>query len=217
MNIIDTRTNINLGDDQNSSIKNIPLFHISGIEYLLQSRDYTDIIFQSIPSVKFFQENEFLENKNVYSMGSSTKKFLAQKGINSICPKVPGSEGLCELLCKNKNNGKYLIVKGKDGLNDVFNYLKENGEDVQEVVCYTRFKLDSYETIRKDFFEADAIIFASTYAVEIFFNKVYSNNVKARFFGISKRIIGYISDLGYEAEFIDYFSDDIAKEIKNSI
>ena len=164
MNIIDTRTNINLGDDQNSSIKNIPLFHIGGIEYLLQSRDYTDIIFQSIPSVKFFQENEFLENKNVYSMGSSTKKFLAQKGINSICPKVPGSEGLCELLCKNKNNGKYLIVKGKDGLNDVFNYLKENGEDVQEVVCYTRFKLDSYETIRKDFFEADAIIFASTYA-----------------------------------------------------
>ena len=50
-------------------------------------------------------------------------------------------------------------MKGKDGLNDVFNYLKENGEDVQEVVCYTRFKLDSYETIRKDFFEADAIIF----------------------------------------------------------
>ena len=109
MNIIDTRTNINLGNDQNSSIKNIPLFHISGIEYLLQSTDYTDIIFQSIPSVKFFQENEFLENKNIYSMGSSTKKFLAQKGINSICPKVPGSEGLCELLCKNKNNGKYLI------------------------------------------------------------------------------------------------------------
>jgi hypothetical protein len=41
--------------------------------------------------------------------------------------------------------------------------------------------------------------------------------LRQNYFGISNRIISYISDLGYEAKFIDYFSDDIAESIKNSI
>ena len=217
MNIIDTRSNINLTNYQKDSVRNIPLFQIKGIKYSLKSKDYTDIIFQSIPSVEFFNDYEFLRNKNIYSMGASTQDFLSQKGIVSICPDVPGSMELIKILTKNKNNGKYLIVKGEDGLNDVFNYLNENGEDVQEIICYIRFKLDNYEDIKKDFYKADAIIFSSTYAVKIFFNEVYSGDMNATFFGISNRIIKFISDIGYEAKFIDYFSDDIVESIKNSI
>tara|TARA_Y100001958_G_scaffold65198_1_gene43785 strand:+ start:1304 stop:1957 length:654 start_codon:yes stop_codon:yes gene_type:complete len=217
MNIIDTRSNINLTNYQTDSVRNIPLFKIKGIKYSLKSKDYTDIIFQSIQSVKFFNDYEFLRNKNIYSMGTSTQNFLSQKGIVSICPDVPGSMELIKILAKNKNSGKYLIVKGEDGLNDVFNYLKENGEDVQEIICYTRFKLDSYEDIKKDFYKADAIIFSSTYAVEVFFHEVYSSDINATFFGISNRIIKFISDRGYEAKFIDYFSKDISELIKKSI
>ena len=217
MNIIDTRSNINLTNYQKDSVRNIPLFQIKGIKYSLKSKDYTDIIFQSIQSVKFFNDYEFLRNKNIYSMGASTQDFLSQKGIVSICPDVPGSMELIKILAKNKNSGKYLIVKGEDGLNDVFNYLKENGEDVQELICYTRFKLDSYEDIKKDFRKADAIIFSSTYAVEVFFHEVYSVDMNAIFFGISNRIIKFIFDLGYEAKFIDYFSEDISESIKKSI
>ena len=217
MNIIDTRSNINLTNYQKDSVRNIPLFQIKGIKYSLKSKDYTDIIFQSIQSVKFFNDYEFLRNKNIYSMGASTQDFLSQKGIVSICPDVPGSMELIKILAKNKNSGKYLIVKGEDGLNDVFNYLNENGEDVQEIICYIRFKLDNYEDIKKDFYKADAIIFSSTYAVEVFFHEVYSADINATFFGISNRIIKFISDFGYEARFIDYFSDDIAESIKNSI
>ena len=217
MNIIDTGSNINPIKDQKSSVKNIPLFQIKGAEYLLKTKSYTNIIFQSIPSVKFFNDDEFLKNKNIYSMGTSTQNYLSQKGIISICPDVPGSKELIKILAKNKNNGKYLVVKGADGLNDVFNYLNENGEDVQEIICYIRFKLDNYEDIKKDFYKADAIIFSSTYAVEVFFHEVYSADINATFFGISNRIIKFISDFGYEARFIDYFSDDIAESIKNSI
>ena len=217
MNIIDTRSNINLTNYQTDSVRNIPLFRIKGIKYSLKSKDYTDIIFQSIQSVKFFNDYEFLRNKNIYSMGTSTQNFLSQKGIVSICPDVPGSMELIKILAKNKNSGKYLIVKGEDGLNDVFNYLKENGEDVQEIICYTRFKLDSYEDIKEDFYKADAIIFSSTYAVEVFFHEVYSSDINATFFGISNRIIKFISDRGYEAKFIDYFSEDISELIKKSI
>ena len=217
MNIIDTGSNINPRKDQKSSIKNIPLFQIKGAEYLLKTKNYTNIIFQSIPSVKFFNDDEFLKNKNIYSMGTSTQNYLSQKGIISICPDVPGSKELIKILAKNKKNEKYLIVKGEDGLNDVFNYLKENGEDVQEIICYKRFKLDSYKDIKKDFYKADAIIFSSTYAVEVFFHEVYSPDMNAIFFGISNRIIKFIFDLGYEAKFIDYFSEDISESIKKSI
>tara|TARA_B100001778_G_scaffold73120_1_gene58381 strand:+ start:4836 stop:5489 length:654 start_codon:yes stop_codon:yes gene_type:complete len=217
MNIIDTGSNINPRKDQKSSIKNIPLFQIKGAEYLLKTKNYTNIIFQSIPSVKFFNDDEFLKNKNIYSMGTSTQNYLSQKGIISICPDVPGSKELIKILAKNKNNGKYLVVKGADGLNDVFNYLKENAEDVQEIICYKRFKLDSYKDIKKDFYKADAIIFSSTYAVEVFFHEVYSADINATFFGISNRIIKFISDRGYKAKFIDYFSEDILESIKKSI
>ena len=217
MNIIDTGSNINPIKDQKSSVKNIPLFQIKGVEYLLKTKSYTNIIFQSIPSVKFFNDDEFLKNKNIYSMGTSTQNYLSQKGIISICPDVPGSKELIKILAKNKNNGKYLVVKGADGLNDVFNYLKENGEDVQEIICYKRFKLDSYKDIKKDFYKADAIIFSSTYAVEVFFHEVYSADINATFFGISNRIIKFISDRGYKAKFIDYFSEDILESIKKSI
>ena len=46
-------------------IKNIPLFNLKGIEYSASTQQYTDIIFQSIPSVEFFKEQENLINKNI--------------------------------------------------------------------------------------------------------------------------------------------------------
>lgn len=216
MNIIDTRSNIKPRDYKEDSIKNIPLFETRGVEYSISSNDFTDVIFQSIPSVEFFEEKEKLINKNIYVMGPSTKNFLSQKGLDSTCPDIPGSKELIKLLSKNENN-KFLIIKGADGLKDVFNYLNENLNCVEEVICYERVKFDKYDNLKQPFLNADAVIFSSTYAVNIFFEEIYSSNIKAKLFGISNRIISYISDLGYEAKFIDYFSDDIAESIKNSI
>ena len=216
MNIIDTRSNIKPQDCKEDFIKNIPLFETRGIEYSLSSNDFTDVIFQSISSVEFFEEMEQLINKNIYSMGPSTKNFLSQKGFDSICPDIPGSKELVKLLPKNDNN-KFLIVKGVDGLDDVFNNLNENQNYVEEILCYERVKFDNYDNLKEPFFDADAVIFSSTYGVKIFFEEIYSSDIEAKLFGISNRIISYISDLGYEAKFIDYFSDDVAESIKNSI
>jgi uroporphyrinogen-III synthase len=217
MNIIDTRSNIAFSNHKKGIIKNIPLFNLKGIEYSASTQKYTDIIFQSIPSVEFFKEQENLVEKNIYCMGPSTKNFLSQKGLESICADVPGSKELIKLLSQNKNHRKYLVVKGEDGLNEVFNYLHKNGEDVQEVICYKRLKLDGYDDIKKDFSYADAIIFSSTYAVEIFFNEIYSNNIKAMLFGISSRIVDHITNLGYEAKLVDYFAEDFVESIKATI
>ena len=91
MNIIDTSSSRNKNKDFKKSIKNIPLFKTKGIEYELPSKEYTNIIFQSIAAVDFFKEHELIKNKNVFSMGKSTQNYLAQKKIKSISPNSPGS------------------------------------------------------------------------------------------------------------------------------
>ena len=199
------------------SIKNIPLFKTKEIQYHIDIHKFENIIFQSISSAAFFNELESLKNKNVFSMGKSTQDYLSKQGIKSVCPSIPGSEELKKLLSKNKKSSNYLIVKGENGLSEISNYLNSSNEYVEEINCYKRFKLESYENVRNEFYDADAIIFPSTYAFKIFFEEIYSTKVKAKLFGISKRIIDYISSYDLDSDFIDYFSKDITESIKDSI
>ena len=217
MNIIDTSSGNSSMHKSCGSIKNIPLFKTKEIQYQIDIHKFENIIFQSISSAAFFDEFESLKNKNVFSMGRSTQDYLSKQGIKSVCPSIPGSEELKKLLSKNKRGGNYLIVKGENGLNEIFNYLNSCNEYVEEINCYKRFKLESYENIRNEFYDADAIIFPSTYAFKIFFEEIYSTKIKAKLFGISKRIIDYISSYDLDSDFIDYFSEDITELIKDSI
>ena len=217
MNIIDTSSGTSSIDRSRGSIKNIPLFRTKGIQYQIDIHKFENIIFQSMSSAAFFIEYESLINKNVFSMGKSTKDYLSKQGVKSVCPSIPGSEELKKLLSKNKIGGNYLIVKGENGLNEILNYLNSSDEHVEEINSYKRFKLESYENVRNEFYDADAIIFPSTYAFKIFFEEIYSTKVKAKLFGISNRIIDYISSYGLDSDFIDYFSGDIAESIKDSI
>lgn len=199
------------------SIKNIPLFKTKEIQYHIDIHKFENIIFQSISSAAFFNELDSLKNKNVFSMGKSTQDYLSKQGVKSVCPSIPGSEELKKLLSKNKKSGNYLIVKGENGLSEISNYLNSSNEYVEEINCYKRFKLESYENVRNEFYNADAIIFPSTYAFKIFFEEIYSTKVKAKLFGISKRITDYISSYDLDSDFIDYFSKDITESIKDSI
>jgi len=217
MNIIDTSSSSNKNKDFKKSIKNIPLFKTKGIEYELLSKEYTNIIFQSIASVDFFKEHELIKNKNVFSMGKSTQNYLAQKKIKSISPNSPGSEELKKLLSKNKNGGNYLIVKGEEGLSEIFNYLNVADEIVDEVICYKRIKFDNYEHIKEAFYKVDAIIFTSTYAFEIFFEEIYSKKMNLKFLSISQRISKFIKEKGFNSDLIDYFSNDLEEQIKKLI
>jgi len=217
MNIIDTSSSGNEKEDFKKSIKNIPLFKTKGIEYELPSKEYANIIFQSMASVGFFKEYELIKNKNIFSMGKSTQNYLAQKKIKSISPDPPGSEELKKLLSKNKNGGNYLIVKGEKGLSEIFNYLNISGEVVEEVICYKRLKFDSYEHIKEAFYKVDAIIFTSTYAFEIFFEEIYSKKMNLKFLSISQRISKFIKEKGFNSDLVDYFSNDLEEQIKKLI
>ena len=115
MNIIDTSTN-SKNSSLDNSIKNIPLFKIEPVEYKVLNTLITDIIFQSVASVKNFNHFEICKRINVFAMGESTKRALDKIGINSTTPEIPGSSSLKELLGKKLIKRKFAIVKGLDGL-----------------------------------------------------------------------------------------------------
>tara|TARA_B100001287_G_C22541130_1_gene462191 strand:+ start:204 stop:857 length:654 start_codon:yes stop_codon:yes gene_type:complete len=217
MNIIDTKASDFEISLRTRSIKNVPLYKFRGIKYKLSSEDYSNIVFQSKASVEFFQHHHILNHKNIYSMGKATNLSLLKKGFSSDNPEIPGSSELIKIIEGELDTGKFLIVKGKDGLDEVFNYLKNKKAEVDQVCCYERIKFDNYDDLKGDYFLADAIIFPSTFAVKVFFKEIYSNEVKAKFLGISNRIVKSINDLGYEGELIDYFSNNLEEQVKKII
>ena len=150
-------------------------------------------------------------------MGKATNLSLLEKGFDSNNPEIPGSAELIKMIEDKIKSGKFLVVKGKEGLNEVFDYLKSKQVKVDQVCCYERITFDNYDDLKNDYLLADAIIFPSTLAVKIFFKEIYSKDIKAKFFGISNRIVKSINDLGYEAKTINYFSDDLLNEIKKTI
>ena len=214
MNIIDTKANISYSPAIEGSIKNLPLYKLKSINYELISDNYTNIVFQSAAAVEFFQHHHILNEKKIYSMGKSTSLSLLKKGLISKSPDIPGSDGIIKLIENRIGVGKSLVVKGKGGLNEIYNYLKYKNLKVDQVCCYERRQLDSYDNLKDDFLSADAVIFPSTLAVKIFFKEIYSEGVKAKFFGISNRIVTFINDSGYEGILIDYFSNDLEEQIE---
>ena len=216
MNIIDTSTNLK-DSSLDNSIENIPLFEIMPIEYEISDSLTSDIIFQSVASVKHFKHFEICKKTNVFAMGESTKRALEKIGIDSTTPGIPGSSSLKELLGKKLMNRKFAIVKGLDGLDEVHDHVIKYGAYAENIVCYKRKKFFSYEDIREKFNKADIVIFSSNFAAELFFENIYISDSEISFVCISERIKEYINKLGYEAKTINYFSDDLLNEIKKTI
>ena len=216
MNIIDTSTN-GKNSSLDNSIENIPLFEIEPLEYEFLDTSITDIIFQSVASVKNFKHFEICKRINVFAMGESTKRALDKIGINSTTPEIPGSSSLKELLGKKLIKRKFAIVKGLDGLNELHDHIIKYGADAENIVCYKRKKFLNYKEIREKFNKVDVVIFSSTFATEIFFENIYIANSPISFVCISERIKEFINKLGYGAKTINYFSGNLLDEIRKTI
>jgi uroporphyrinogen-III synthase len=150
-------------------------------------------------------------------MGESTKKALLKKGLRSAIPKIPGSSGLKKLIGKEIQKQRFLIIKGEDGLNDIQNYISKQGSHCENIICYKRRELDSYDLIKNKFNKADAVIFTSVYGAKVFFENIYEDDKNIIFFCISKRIKEQIDLMGFETRIINYFSDNLYLELKKAI
>ena len=215
MNIVDTRANNTFNFVKRKNIKNIPLFEISLLNYSMDISGYTDVIFQSTPSVEFFNHYKDLRDKNVFAMGPGTQSSLNAKGIPSKIPEDPGSEGLKKLIKGSVGTGKFLIVKGEGGLNIISDYLLAEGVEVDTVENYQRIRFSSYSQLSKDFDNADFVIFPSRLAAEIYFQEIYNPNINSKFVTISSRIKDYVDSLGFDSFQLNYFADNFESEILN--
>ena len=213
MNIVDTRANNTFNFVKRKNIKNIPLFEISLLNYSMDISGYTDVIFQSTPSVEFFNHYKDLRDKNVFAMGPGTQSSLNAKGIPSKVPEDPGSEGLKKLIKGSVGTGKFLIVKGEGGLNIISDYLLAEGVEVDTVENYQRIRFSSYSQLSKDFDNADFVIFPSRLAAEIYFQEIYNPNINSKFVTISSRIKDYVDSLGFDNFQLNYFADNFESEI----
>ena len=215
MNIVDTRARNTFNFVKRKNIKNIPLFELSFLDHSIDISGYTDVIFQSTPSVEFFNHHKDLIDKNVFAMGPGTQSSLGAKGISSKIPEDPGSEGLKKLIKSSIGSGKFLIVKGQGGLNIISDYLKAEGAEVDTIQNYQRVRFSSYLDLSKDFDNADFVIFPSRLAAEIYFQEIYNPDINSKFVTISSRIKDYVDSLGFENSQLNYFADNFESEILN--
>jgi uroporphyrinogen-III synthase len=109
-----------------------------------------------------------------------------------------------------------LIVKGENGVNDIEEHINKYGGNVESISVYRRNVFEDYTQIRNDYLNADAIIFTSTMAAKIYFEKIYQSRVNTRFYSISNRIKSIIEEYGFEAITLDYFSDNLLEKIKTT-
>ena len=212
MNIIDTSTNFLF----KPGINNIPLFAIDKIEHADLSSGKEFVIFQSPSAVKNYTFLVKLANKKIIAMGPGTQKALHEKGLDSTLPEKYSSAGIIKYLESDFNANNVLIVKGEGGVDNIEEYIARRGGDVESISVYRRNVFEDYTQIRNDYLNADAIIFTSTMAVKIYFEKIYQNKVDTRFYSISNRIKRKIQEYDLKAITLDYFSDNLLDEIKST-
>ena len=126
---------------------------------------------------------------------------------------------MINILKENIDNRKFLIVKGSGGLIDINKFLKESDVLSEEINVYERIELKDYKALKNKFKSADAIIFPSVYAIEIFLREIYTKNTNTKLFCASDRILHELNKRGQSGFILDnYFSsNDLIKEIKGSI
>ena len=104
-------------------------------------------------------------------------------------------------------------------MNDIYKFLKESDVFSEEINVYERVELKDYKALKNKFKSADAIIFPSVYAIEIFLREIHTKNTNIKLFCVSDRILQELNKRGQSGFILDnYFSsNDLIKEIKGSI
>ena len=103
MNIVDTRARNTFNFVKRKNIKNIPLFELSFLDHSIDISGYTDVIFQSTPSVEFFNHHKDLIDKNVFAMGPGTQSSLGTKGISSKIQRT------CSIARRGRHEGSICL------------------------------------------------------------------------------------------------------------
>ena len=193
-------------------IENIPLYDIEYLPHEIELSGFDCLVFQSPNAVKNFSAISKISTEKIVAMGTGTKAELSKHNLISLVPKDFTSEGVIKMkeLITSSN---VLIIKGKEGLSKIADELKTTKTNVKEINTYKRRLFKDYSHLIEKFSSSEAIIFTSNLAVEIYFKEIYSKSSGAKLFAISQRIAKKIRSFGCETVVIDYFAEDLVKQI----
>ena len=212
MKIIDTKS-LPASYDCNE-IVHVPLYKTCKIKQIINLENYQNILFQSPSAVVNFDQIELLEDKRIIAMGPGTSNQLRNHGYIAELPSDDySSKGVINLLNKSELIGKTLVIKGEGGLSSISDYLNSASFKTDELNTYNRQKFESYDDIKKQFSDTDFVIFSSALSVEIYFENIHHNEMSIKFLAVSERIEKVIESYKKQSKVIDYFSDDLVKEI----
>ena len=148
-------------------------------------------------------------------MGPGTAKELKKFGYVAEMPNTEySSRGIINLLLKTTISSKTLIVKGEGGLSQIADYLNSASFNTDEINVYSRVPFDSYDEVKKEFKNCNAVIFTSILSVKLYFSNLFIEDEVILYLTISSRIKEAINSYGQEAKEINYFAKDLIGEIK---
>jgi len=196
--------------------ENVPLYEIQGIENSINALDYDLLIFQSPSAAITFKNLPKEYPFPIIGMGPGTIRELNKKDHQAIAPKKPNSKNVIELL-RSYDFQNALIIRGKEGLNQIESYLNAIDKNYEVCEAYARLKLENYSEVSDQFNNVDGIIFSSVFAVEIFFSQVFTEVKSCKFFAISERIQKSILNHGQDSIVIDYFSENLNETIRSTL
>ena len=193
--------------------ENIPLYDIEHLPHEIELSGFDCLIFQSPNAVKNFSAISKISSEKIVAMGVGTKAELSKHNVSSLVPQDFSSEGVIKMM-ELIPSSSVLIIKGEKGLSKIADELKTTIANVEQINSYKRRLFSDYSNLIEKFSSSEAIIFTSNLAVEIYFKEIYSKSSGAKLFAISERIAKKIRSFGCETTVIDYFAEDLVKQLR---
>lgn len=166
--------------NQGASVKRLPLIETQMMDFELQLKEVSVVIFTSGVGVEaFFQklnenrlDSRALYGKRIAVVGAQTEKVLANYGITAdFCPKVYSGEALAKEMLESsflKVDDKVIIYRAKEGSEELIAILQEESIDYVEVPVYKTLSIKA-EINPKEY---DYITFTSASTVKSFVDSV---------------------------------------------
>ena len=182
----------------------------------LQANEFGWVVFVSGNGVTHFASRlgqldisiDVLNQRNVAAIGTATLTQLKSLGIDNIwSPEISNSESLAELMIKQANGQRALIIRANRGSEELSNKLQAAGIDFEEVVAYHSVDVETpdpevLEMITQgkiDWVTMTSSAIASS-AIKLFSDAIAQSGGKTKTVSISPRTSQTMRELGFEPD-----------------
>ncbi|RXJ82715.1 uroporphyrinogen-III synthase [Arcobacter sp. F2176] len=160
-----------LSNAKYKGIENLPVFDIEYLDINIDLKKYDSLIFTSKNAIYALDKNSLpWTNLDSYAIAKKTSDILKKYNSNVVYSGISshGDAFAYELIPYLKNK-KVLYVKGEKSVSKLFDILKENKIDINELIVYkticnkNKLKVPSLNS---------TIIFTSPSCIKCFFDKI---------------------------------------------